>query len=257
MAMDFRVGNGYGKGLLLCVCPPLNCGHCGSSGSVSQSRSQPRHHTTSEVMDVEVVSLSPPVQPILSAEAMDAVEAAEGTAKNALESLFLECTERGQDRLVDDAVAHVKSALDSLTESGRHMTASANALLAMGRALSAIPPTPDNTELAERVTEVECKVRDVAVWRCCQKSVPIDSRVAFIEKLKEAFGDAFLDKNLQSRLMHAHKNAVSAKVATTILSNTQQACIKHGRTRGDRRVHGSGVAAEKGVEVVSDFDAIG
>jgi hypothetical protein len=177
---------------------------------------------------------------------MDVVEAAEGTAKNALESLFLECTERGQDRLVDDAVAvHVKSALDSLTDIGRHMTASAKALLAMGRALSAIPPTPDNRsacwELAERVTEVEGKVRDVAVWRC-QKSVPIDNRVAFIEKLKEAFGDAFEDKNLLSRLMHAHKNAVSAKVASTFLSSTQQACIKHGRTRDARRVHGSGVA---------------
>ena len=196
------------------------------------------HDSGSEVMDVDVVSFSPLVQPILSAEVMDVVEAAESKAKNALESLFLECTERGQERLVDDAVAvHVKSALGSLTDIGRHMTASANALLAMGRALSAIPPTPENKELAERVTEVECKVRDVAVWRC-QKSVPIDNRVKFIAKLKEAFGFAFEDKNLFSRLMHAHKNAVSEKVATAFLSNTQQACIKHGRTRGDMRTHG-------------------
>jgi hypothetical protein len=148
-----------------------------------------------------VAQPQPLVQPILSAEVRDAMEAAESEAKKALELLLIECTERN----VDDAIAmNVKSALDSLADIGRSMKASATALLTMGRVCAAIPPTPEDTEFGERVTEVERKVRDVAVWRC-QIWVPIDNRVEFIEKLKEAFEDASNDKNLLSRLLRAHE----------------------------------------------------
>ena len=149
------------------------------------------------------------LQPLLSAEVRDAAEAAERVAKRALELLLIEN--------VDDAIAvDVKSALDWLAEIDRSTKASAKALLAMGLAIAAIPPS--DTQLGERVTTVECNVRDVAIWRC-QILVPIDNHVAFKEKLNEAFEGAFCqgaldkDKNIFSRLMHAHKCAVRDKVA--------------------------------------------
>ena len=160
--------------------------------------------STGRKQKVEVGGVTIQVQPPTSDELREAVEVAEDVATRALEVLTSEFTER-----MDDAIAReVKSAWGLLAETDRSTDASAQALLAMGRAVAACPPAPSHEQLSERVVVAENDVRDVAVWRC-QMRAPADNRGKFLASLKEAFGDALEDKNLFSRLMHAHRQVVT------------------------------------------------
>ena len=173
------------------------------------------------------------------------VKASEMNARWALEELLDECTEH-MWYMHDAVVTEVKSALDSLAKMNGGKKESANALLAMGRARAACEPVPSKDQfrhqiimpheqfLEERVVGVENTVRDVAVGRCQMacSSCMMNDRPAFIVSLREAFGEALNeDKGLHSQLMYARRQLIP-EVANRFLSNSEQASIKHGCSRG-------------------------
>lgn len=133
----------------------------------------------------------------------------------------------------------VESARDSLTENNRNITASADAVLAMRRAVAAFPPHEPDNQIYEKVVSAENHVRDLAVWRCQLSAIQTNKRTDFVTSMAEAFGLALEDKNLYSRLLHSHRHAVEEPLreagCLTFLSNSQQAAIKHGRTRPRNR----------------------
>ena len=181
-------------------------------------------------------------------------EVAECTALRALNGLlagrlaWTDCM--GADLYREAWIARVALA-QSPSSSPRSHILSAEALLAMGRGVAMCLP---GSQLEMRVAEVENTVRDVAVWRC-QLTVPFGNRNKFKAALGEAFGDKLEDKNLSSRLLHAHRHVISEHSKKTghptFLSNSQQAGIKHGRTR-PRRERASPAAQDIAASATSD-----
>ena len=173
----------------------------------------------------------------LSDALKETVEAAESLALHALQVLATDCTAALWVRM-DDAVAiihrEVMLARDLLNEFGRSTKASADAVLGMGRAVDACPPSPQYMQCAKQLVRVETMVRDVAVWRC-QITVPMHKmhvKSAFLDALREAFGHALANHNFYSRLMSAHRHVVSNAVSDTFLSRNQQVRNVYGITRG-------------------------
>ena len=160
------------------------------------------------------------VQPTFLDAIGEAMEKAEVGAMRALQVLAEECTER---RFDDSIAREVTSALGLLAKSGRSITASADALLSMGRAVAACPPEQSRDQ-QRRVQGVENNVRDVAVWRCQMNAGPMDNRHKFKASLQLAFGEEALDDrktNIFARLMHAHRKEVADHLPTSWKSNSQ------------------------------------
>ena len=142
---------------------------------------------------------------------------------------------------LDAVVAEVRAALTMLEHESRTITASADALLAIGRGVRDCPQKGVHEPLHERLMKVENSVRDVAVWRCQLLLSLTCSRKQMDDVFEFAFGLEEMDKdykNLYSRLWHSHRHVVSLKALNANLdcmkSNSQEAAIKHGRTRPKR-----------------------
>ena len=174
------------------------------------------------------------VQPTLPDTIRVAMDDAETLAMGALKVLASECTAR----IYESIFREVSSALGLLAKIDRSSTASADALLAMGRAVAACPPE-QSREMETRVLGVENNVRDVAVWRCQMNARPMDSRMEFEHSLRFAFGEVLdnPDKILFARLMHAHRTVVAVIVPIPWKSNSQRDSIKKNRKRPKRERH--------------------
>ena len=173
---------------------------------------------------------------------IDAAAGAEVTAIGALESVLLQESEWAHLMLnLDAVVAEVRAARTMLEHECSSITASADALLAIGRGVRACPQEGVHKPLHEKLVLVENSVRDVVVWRC-QQLLPLTClRHQMDEVLTFAFGNEEKKKDnkvLYSRLWHAHRHVVSEKAIKANLdifkSNSQEAAIKHGRTRPKR-----------------------
>jgi hypothetical protein len=160
-----------------------------------------------------------------------AIATAETLAMGALQELASECTER----IYEPIAKEVTSALGLLAQTDRSSTASAYALIAMGRAVAACPPEQSREQQA-RVQVVENKVRDVAVWRCQMNAPSMDRRWEFENSLRLAFGGVLDDRDngLFARLMHAHRKVIAGKVPKSWKSNSQRSAIKKNRKRPKR-----------------------
>ena len=178
------------------------------------------------------------VQPTVPNAILEAFEEAETLAMDLLQKLLASpCT----GHIHESIAREVTSALGSLANTDRSTVASADALLAMGRAVAALP------KQKKLLVHVENKVRDVVVWRCQIRAQKMDSRVLFQHVLKYAFRGVLDDLEndrfasaLYSRLMHAHRQTVAVAVvksATSWVSNSQRAAMKKNRTRPRRERH--------------------
>ena len=202
------------------------------------------------------------VQPTVPNEILEAFEDAETLAMDLLQKLLASpCT----GHIHESIAREVTSALGSLANTDRSTVASADALLAMGRAVAACPLDDRSTVASadallamgravaalpkskKLLLHVENKVRDVVVWRCQIRAQKMDSRVLFQHVLKYAFRGVLDDlvndslaSTLYARLMHAHRKTVAVavvKFATSWVSNSQRAAIKKNRTRPKRERH--------------------
>ena len=178
------------------------------------------------------------VHPTFPNAILEAFEEAETLAMDLLQKLLASpCT----GHIHESIAREVTSALGSLANTDRSTVASADALLAMGRAVAALP------KQKKLLVHVENKVRDVVVWRCQIRAQKMDSRVLFQHVLKYAFRGVLDDLEndrfasaLYSRLMHAHRQTVAVAVvksATSWVSNSQRAAMKKNRTRPRRERH--------------------
>ena len=198
-------------------------------------------------------------QPTVPNEILEVFEEAETLAIEFLQKLLASPT---TGHIHESIAREVTSALGLLANTDRSTVASADALLAMGRAVAACPPDDRSTVASadallamgravaalpkqkKLLKHVENKVRDVVVWRCQIRARKMDSRVLFQHVLKYAFGGIFDDLDndswasaLYSRVMHAHRKVVAdpvSKSATSWISNSQRAAIKKHRTRPKR-----------------------
>ena len=221
-----------------------------------------RHRQPTWVHGIGDVGLG---QPTVPNEILEVFEEAETLAIEFLQKLLASPT---TGHIHESIAREVTSALGLLANTDRSTVASADALLAMGRAVAACPPDDRSTEASadallamlamgiavaalpkhqKLLKHVENKVRDVVVWRCQIRARKMDSRVLFQHVLKYAFGGVFDDLDndswasaLYSRVMHAHRKVVAvavAKSATSWVSNSQRAAIKKNRTRPKRERH--------------------
>ena len=203
-------------------------------------------------------------QPTVPNEILEVFEEAETLAIEFLQKLLASPT---TGHIHESIAREVTSALGLLANTDRSTVASADALLAMGRAVAACPPDDRSTEASadallamlamgiavaalpkhqKLLKHVENKVRDVVVWRCQIRARKMDSRVLFQHVVKYAFGGIFDDppstwdkwaSALYSRVMHAHRKVVAdpvSKSAVSWISNSRRAAIKKHRTRPRR-----------------------
>ena len=220
-----------------------------------------RHRQPTWVHGIGDVGLG---QPTVPNEILEVFEEAETLAIELLQKLLASPT---TGHIHESIAREVTSALGLLANTDRSTVASADALLAMGRAVAACPPDDRSTEASadallamlamgiavaalpkhqKLLKHVENKVRDVVVWRCQIRARKMDSRVLFQHVVKNAFGGIFDDppstwdswaSALYSRVMHAHRKVVAdpvSKSATSWISNSQRAAIKKHRTRPKR-----------------------
>ena len=202
------------------------------------------------------------VHPTFPNAILEAFEEAETLAMDLLQKLLASpCT----GHIHESIAREVTSALGSLANTDRSTVASADALLAMGRAVAACPLDDRSTVASadallamgravaalpkpkKLLVHVENKVRDVVVWRCQIRAQKMDSRVLFQHVAKYAFRGVLDDLEndrfasaLYSRLMHAHRQTVAVAVvksATSWVSNSQRAAMKKNRTRPRRERH--------------------
>ena len=170
---------------------------------------------------------------------IDAAKKAEGVAIESLETLLMQEFDPEWKHLeLHVVVVHIKAARQFLVEENK-MKAAADALLAM-RPGGPACPLGKESQLYKKFSKAENNVRDVAMWRC-QLMVPLDKRFLFQRMLECAFGKTTLekDKNMFSRLNHAHRHVTEELKKetgglTVFNSNSQEAAIKHGRTRPKR-----------------------